>query len=172
MPATAEALIFDSERYIREVSLAKQVKEIKAPNNKVPAQNLVKLAPEKKMVAIELDVSLGKDFTLRDRFDWDMSQNSLRPVDFATALVLQLPMVNEGPNEPKKQHYAPHLSHIYLTERRQEWVKKVTDLILEQITSHIEKNTFFPRQRLNKKEEDIISKQQVCVNCDSILSGP
>ena len=29
---------------------------------------------------------------------------------------------------------------------------------LEQIQAHIDKNTYFPRQRLNKKEEDIIAK--------------
>jgi len=36
-------------------------------------------------------VRLGPDFVLRDRFDWDLNQTLLRPVDFATALVLQLP---------------------------------------------------------------------------------
>ena len=48
---------------------------MKAPSNKVPALNLPKLTPEKKIVPIILDVTLAKDFVLRDRFDWDLSQN-------------------------------------------------------------------------------------------------
>jgi uncharacterized paraquat-inducible protein A len=49
-------------------------------------------------------------------------------------------------------------------------IERITEIILSQINEHIDKNTFFPRQRLNKKEEDIIAKQQVCVNCDSLLN--
>ena len=37
-------------------------------------------------------------------------------------------------------------------------IKRLTESILEQIQAHIDKNTYFPRQRLNKKEEDIIAK--------------
>ena len=50
-------MLFDAERYIQEIEDGKRIKELKAPNNKVPALNLPKLAPEKKTVAIQ--VSLG-----------------------------------------------------------------------------------------------------------------
>ena len=83
--------LFDTERYIKEIEASKLTKELKAPSNKVPALNLPKLAPEKKIVPITIDVTLGKDFVLRDRFDWDLSINALRPIDFVTALVLDLP---------------------------------------------------------------------------------
>jgi len=83
--------LFDTERYIEEVGSSMETRESKAPSNKVPALNLPKLAPEKKIVPICIDVTLGKDFVLRDRFDWDLSCNALRPVDFVTALVLGLP---------------------------------------------------------------------------------
>ena len=68
-------------------------------------------------------------------------------------------------------HYAEHLRHIEVSEQRLALIRKLTESVLCQIQEHIDKNTFFPRQRLNKKEEDIISKQQVCVNCDSLLSA-
>ncbi len=69
------------------------------------------------------------------------------------------------------KHSADHLKHIEVSEERMDLIDKLTESILSQIAGHIDKNTFFPRQRLNKKEEDIISKQQVCVNCDSLLSA-
>ena len=95
-----------------------------------------------------------------------------------TALVLKLPdpalMRTEADDDSVDvkmvQHTAEHLSHIELSEERMKLVDKLTESVLCQIANHIDKNTFFPRQRLNKKEEDIISKQQVCVNCDSLLS--
>ena len=165
---------FDTERYIHEIELAQQINELKAPSNKVPALNLPKLTPEKKIVPIILDVTLAKDFVLRDRFDWDLSQNQLRPVDFVTALVLRLPDPAEldGISTGKKvKHFAEHLAHIQVSEQRLSLIERLTETVLAQIADHIDKNTFFPRQRLNKKEEDIISKQQVCVNCDSLLSA-
>ena len=64
---------FDTERYIKEIECSTYTKEIKPPSNKVPALNLPKLAPEKKIVPITIDVTLAKDFVLRDRFDWDLS---------------------------------------------------------------------------------------------------
>ena len=69
------------------------------------------------------------------------------------------------------KHSAEHLKHIELSDKRLKLIDKLTETVLGQIADHIDKNTFFPRQRLNKKEEDIISKQQVCVNCDSLLSA-
>ena len=83
---------------------------------------------------------------------------------------MQLPMVKEEKDAPKIKHWAPHLKHLELSQVRLDCIYKITESILTQINEHIDKNTFFPRQRLNKKEEDIISKQQVCVNCDSLLN--
>ena len=50
-------MLFDTERYIQEIEDDKRVRELKAPNNKVPALNLPKLAPEKKSVAINVSIS-------------------------------------------------------------------------------------------------------------------
>ena len=64
------------------------MEHFKAPSNKVPVNNLPKLAPDKKIVPIQIDVSFGDDFVLRDRFDWDLNSTQLRPIDFAKALVI------------------------------------------------------------------------------------
>ena len=160
---------------MREIASSIYTNEIEPPKNKVPALNLPKLAPEKKIVPICIDITLAKDFVLRDRFDWDLGKNTMRPIDFATALVLKLPDPSEIQEDEKPikivKHTEGHLSHIEVSEKRLALIYKLTESILEQIADHIDKNTFFPRQRLNKKEEDIISKQMVCVNCDSLLSA-
>lgn len=61
------------------------------PHYKVPSNNLMKLGFEKKIVSIVLDIKIKdpKDpqssfFILRDRFDWDLSEVFVRPIDFAT----------------------------------------------------------------------------------------
>ena len=43
--------------------------------------------------------------------------------------------------------------------------------IIDQILIYIEKNTFFPRVRFCKREEEIIAEGQICVNCDSLLKN-
>lgn len=125
-----DSALFDTGRYLAEIERAATIKEIKPPNNKVPALNLPKLAPEKKIVPICIDVTLGKDFVLRDRFDWDLSQVSLRPVDFVTALVLQLPdpavIQGDGATE-KVKHSAEHLAHIEVSAKRLKLIDNLTE---------------------------------------------
>jgi len=74
--------VFDTDKYIDRLNSYSTMAVFKAPNNKVPVNNLPKLAPEKKTVPIKvspfdilmlkIDVALG-DFVLRDRFDWDLN---------------------------------------------------------------------------------------------------
>lgn len=53
-------MIFDSDRYIDKKlasvsqTIVKNINLIKPPNNKVPATNLTKLAPERKIVQIDV----------------------------------------------------------------------------------------------------------------------
>ena len=81
---------------------------------------------------------------MRDKFDWDLSDSKLRPIDFATCLVMELP--EPYPYRTKKiKHRAPHLVHLELSEGRMATIEKLTEQILSQINEHIDKNTFFPR---------------------------
>jgi hypothetical protein len=45
-------MIFDTERYLREIEDSQSVKHLKVPNNKVPAVNLPKLGFDKKIASI------------------------------------------------------------------------------------------------------------------------
>lgn len=64
--------VFDTDKYIDALDKVPPMDVIKPPNNKVPANNLPKLAPEKKIVPITVDIPFG-DFILRDHFDWDLN---------------------------------------------------------------------------------------------------
>lgn len=57
-------------------------------------------------------------------------------------------------------------------EEREKTIESISNNILDQIQAHIDKNTFFPRTRFGRKEEEILANDQVCVNCDSVLNNP
>jgi hypothetical protein len=90
--------MFDTEKYMQLLEsrsiLASET--LKMPQYKVPSNNLVKLSFDKKLVNIILDVKIqdpngsSKFFLLRDRFDWDIGDSDMRPLDFATDLVNSL----------------------------------------------------------------------------------
>ena len=87
---------------------------------------------------------MNKDFVLRDKFDWDLSDSRLRPIDFVTCIVMQLP--EPYPHRLKKvKHKSAHLSHLEISEGRMAVIEKLTEQVLSQINEHIDKNTFFPR---------------------------
>ena len=46
--------VFDSEKYVLSISESNAMEQFKAPSNKVPANNLPKLAPDKKIVPIQV----------------------------------------------------------------------------------------------------------------------
>jgi hypothetical protein len=78
----------------------------------------------------------------------------LLPLDFATALYNQM------------------IPFFKSDEEKQKTIEHISNSILDQIKAHIDKNTFFPRTRFGKKEEEILANDQICVNCDSTLNNP
>ena len=55
------------------------------------ACNLPKLAPDKRIVPIVIDVRFSDDLIIRDRFDWELfGRNKLRPIEFARNLLTQI----------------------------------------------------------------------------------
>ena len=38
-----------------------------------------------------MDIKFGGKFVLRDRFDWELMEPRLRPIDFAAAMCNQMP---------------------------------------------------------------------------------
>ena len=148
-------MLFDTDAYVENMQNLRRIPELKAPSTKVAAINLPKLSYEKKVCNVVINVRVNKNVTVRDRFDWDLNDYKLRPVDFSSCLCESLP------------------ESVWLNkEDKQRTIKEMTNSILAQLTQHIEKNTFFPRVRFAKKEEDLVNIQGLCLNCDSRLLNP
>ena len=50
--------------------------------------------------------------------------------------------------------------------------RNIKNQILDQLLDHIDKNTFFPRTRLIKKENEASSSNQLCPNCNTVIFDP
>jgi len=50
--------LFDTDRYLQQIEERLDMDQFKPPFNKVPATNLPKLAPDKKVVPIQVRVAL------------------------------------------------------------------------------------------------------------------
>jgi hypothetical protein len=85
---------------------------------------------------------------LRDMFDWDLQNVKVRPIEFALSL----------------------LSSLFPDKNIEKLAEEMSNQILDQIDSHVQKFTHFPRSRLNKKEEETIQSLGVCITCESILT--
>ena len=98
-----------------------------------------------------MDIRVSEDLIIRDRFDWGLNElHSLSPAIFARIL-------GERLNLP--------------TEIKEREIQRMADSILDQIFAYIEKNTFFPRTRFSKREEEIIAEGHICVNCNALLQN-
>lgn len=86
-----------------------------------------------------MDIRVSENLIVRDRFDWDLKE-LISPANFARSIV-------ELTNLPDKD--------------KEVEIKRLADSILDQILVYIEKNTFFPRVRFCKREEEVIAEGEV-----------
>ena len=159
--------MFDPDAFVEQIQAQKNLRDViglskplKYPNFRVPAHNIQKLG-DKKIVGIVLDLKLSNpdksnDFIiLRDRFDWDLNDSYMRPKLFAKQLAQQMGL---------KLDASEQIEHS----------------IMSQIAAHVEKNTGSilkdksnPSQiRLNRREEELVTQQMICINCQSFLTNP
>jgi len=76
-------MLFDPDKYLAAIEDSRSIKPLHPPNNKVAPVNLPKLAIDKRLASIvvnllltpslQIDVRIHENFSLRDRFDWDLS---------------------------------------------------------------------------------------------------
>ena len=82
-------------------------------SNIVPSINMQKLPPDKQIVPIKLDIKLslenGQYVLIRDRFNWDLSDQYTWPITYCKKLISYLKKV-EGPlsaqDEQEAANYA------------------------------------------------------------------
>lgn len=106
--------------------------------------NLHKLSLERQQVPIVLEVPVRPGLTLRDRFDWDLSDDHKSPFLFAKQLTerLGLPPAEE---------------------------QRIATSILDQVIEHIEKYTVQTRTRLPRRLDDQSNSGLSCLQCGSVL---
>ncbi len=96
-----------------------------------------------------MEIKLTDSITIRDRFDWDLNELiTLSPIVFATRLVEHLSVANKSKE-----------------------IERISNSLLDQMLIYIDRNTFFPRVRFSKKQEEIINEGQICVNCFSLMKN-
>lgn len=104
--------------------------------------NFQKLSGERMLIPITLHIPITPTFTLRDRFDWDLSDPYKNPDVFAMNLSQSMGL-----------DCAEDISHQ----------------IYEQIIDHVEKYTVQTRTRIPRRLEEHAASNLTCLNCDSIL---
>ena len=106
-----------------------------------PTPNFQKLNNERMLVPITLLLQVTPTFTLRDHFDWDLSDQHKDPRVFAEKLTMAVGIDS---------------------------AEQVSLQIYEQIMDHVERYTVQTRTRIGRRPEDQ-GGDLTCLNCDSIL---
>jgi ribosomal protein L40E len=145
-------MIFPDE-YIDDYYTKILDRDLKPKNTKYSNLNYGRLTADRKLVQINVDVYLNENFIVRDQIDWDLYEEKKSPELFANVFV----------NE---------LSEIIDQDMIEYNKRNIREQILDQLLEHIEKNTFFPRVKLIKKENEATQNSQLCINCNSIIFNP
>jgi ribosomal protein L40E len=145
-------MIFQDE-YIDDYHRKLLENDLRPKKNKFSNLNFSKLSADRKLIQLNVDIYINEDFIIRDIIDWDLNDEKRSPEKFANIIVNELSVIIE-----------PEMIEFNK--------KNIREQILDQILEHIEKNTFFPRVKLFKKENDATQNTQLCINCNSIIYNP
>lgn len=117
------------------------------PKQKFSNLNYAKLSSEKKIAQVSFSIMLNDKLIIRERIDWDLNEETKCPTTFATNFVYSIKdIIDDG-----------------LIEYN---IRNIKNQILDGLLEHIEKNTFIPKLRLAKKENE---NNQTCLNCESVI---
>jgi predicted Zn-ribbon and HTH transcriptional regulator len=125
----------------------------KPAKNKYSNLNFSRLTTDRKIVQVVFDILINEKLQVKDRIDWDLVEENRSPEIFANKLVDKL----EGIIDKNLIDYNKN---------------NIKNQILDQLLDHIEKNTFFPRLRLIKKENEASQNTQLCMNCNTVIYNP
>lgn len=142
--------MIEPDLYIDEYYAMNHSHITKQQQNKYSNLNFTRLTSDRKLVSIKVDMLLKNDLNIRDRFEWDLNDEKKSPEIFARNLVSGLEELID----------ADLIEYNYTSIKNQ---------IYDQLLEHVEKNTFFPRLRLIKKENEAASNNQLCMNCNTII---
>ena len=114
----------------------------KAPTYKYSNMNFSRLSADRKQLVADITVEFPNNLFLTETIEWDLNDHLKSPVKFAKLLCDKL----KGQFDDRL--YKKNLETI---ERQ----------LFDQMLSHVDKNTFFPRMRLLKRENEGATNQLV-----------
>jgi hypothetical protein len=145
--------MIEPDLYINEYYQLNQQLLTKPVSSKYTNLNFSRLPPEKKIISVKVDILLRANFNVREYVDWDLADEKRMPRQYAENLVEQLREIIE----PELVEYNK---------------VAIKNQILDQLLEHVDKNTFFPRLRLIKKESESVMSSQLCPNCNTLIYNP
>lgn len=142
--------MIDPDFYIDEYYQINRENLSKPQKSKYMNLNFSRLTVDRKLVQLNVDILINHSLQVRERIEWDLVEESKSPEIFAEKLVNSL-------------------THIISSDLVEFNKKNIKNQILDQLLDHIDKNTFFPRLRLIKKENEASQNNQLCMNCNTVI---
>jgi hypothetical protein len=137
--------MIDPEKYAEEYFNLKYPHTQKEQTTKI--YNFNKLPSDKKIVFLKIDILINPNFSLIERFDWDLSNEKKSPEKFSEIFIdLLKDIIDKDLIELNK--------------------KRISKQIYSQLLNHIDKNTIFTKLKMTKKDGEIF--QQVNNNLREI----
>ena len=135
-------MIIDPNSYIDDYYILNHAQLSKSPQVKYSNLNFGRLTSDRKLVQIKLNIHLNDNLIIKEVIDWDLSDVHKDPEIFAQIFCKELKDIID----PTLYEYN---------------VKNIRNEILNQLLEHVDKNTFFPRLRLIKKENEANTNNHV-----------
>ena len=135
-------MIIDPNSYIDDYYILNHAQLSKSPQVKYSNLNFGRLTSDRKLVQIKLSIFIRDNLIIKEIIDWDLSDVKKDPEIFAKVFCKELKSIID-----------PDLFEFN--------VKNIRNEILNQLLEHVDKNTFFPRLRLIKKENEANTNNQV-----------
>jgi hypothetical protein len=145
--------MIEPDLYIDEYYQNNQANLTKPVQNKFSNLNFSRLAPERKLVSVKVDILMKPNFNVREYIDWDLTDEKKSPKLFA-------------------ENFVNALKDLIDPELLESNKISVRNQILDQLLEHVDKNTFFPRLRLIKKESESATSNLLCPNCNTLIYNP
>jgi hypothetical protein len=82
--------MIEPDLYINEYYQLNHASMVKPIQNKYTNLNFSRLAPDRKLASIKIDIHIKSDFTIREYVDWDLNDEKRTPKIFADKLIRQL----------------------------------------------------------------------------------
>ena len=125
-----------------------KISEVKIPNYQY--LNFHNLNSEQKLVQITLTIKISDKCVIKNKMDWDLSEEKKSPELFSTYFI---------------DYLAPLIKDKQLIESNK---KNIKNQILEQLIEHLCKVNKFPKFHIIKKPDELNGINQLCPYCRTI----